>query len=267
MKYLIRPIVLRLFNLGDAADSMPAEDPAYFHFHDYTRPAREILPRQRKLRLRRKNSAASPTMRVETDIRPPTGLGSNITLYGGATAFQNGTLKITSPAAPGAEIRGSIQSSAGGVGGLKIGYTWPGFGSMGGDPASSSPELVEPSLAGDFFWSGYRYKAAGSGTTSSSGITGNYDGTLTADVNAFTFCVEPTVKFNLGAFRPYAGLGVGGTYVEASHAHVDGNVGIVGLGSASGGRDLTGSSNDLAFSAEAIAGAEFFLNKNWAPDV
>ena len=204
-----------------------------------------------------------PPMRAETDLRPAYGLGSSVTVYGGVVAFQDGTLKITSPAAPGAEIKGSTQSSLGGVGGFKAGFTWPSFAAIGGD-SLSNPGLVEPSIAGDFFWSGYKYKATGSGTTSSLGVTGTYDGTLTSNVNTYTFCVEPTVKFNLGAFRPYVGLGVGGTYIEASHAHVDGNVTILGLGSASGGQNLTGSSNDFDFSAEGLAGAEYFFDKHWA---
>src|ERR1035437_764615 len=95
------------------------------------------------------------------------------------------------------------------------------------------------------------------------GITGTYDGTLTADVNAFTFCAEPTVRFNLGASRLYMGLGVGGTYIEASHAHGEGNATIAGV-PLNGGLDLTGSSNDFDFSAEALAGVEFFFDKHWA---
>jgi opacity protein-like surface antigen len=212
------------------------------------------------------DDSSAPPMRVGTNLRPAYGIGTNVTIYGGVTAFQDGTLKITSPAAPGAEVKGSTQSTLGGVGGIKFGFTWPSFDAIGGDPESFSKpaDLIEPSIVGDFFWSGYRYKATGTGTTSSLGVTGSYDGTLKADVNSYTFCVEPTVRFNLGAFRPYIGFGVGGTYVDAGHAHVDGNVGILGLGTASGGQDLTGSSNDFDFSAEALAGAEYFFDKHWA---
>jgi len=208
-------------------------------------------------------------MRVETALRPNYGIGTSVTVYGGVSAFQNGTLKITSPGAPGApgaEIRNSTQSTLGGVGGIKMGFTWPSFDAIGENPETFSKhaDLIEPSIAADFFWTGFRYKATGSGTTSSGGVTGSYNDTLRSDVNAYTFCAEPTIRFNLGAFRPYIGLGVGGTYVDVDHAHVDGTVTIVGLGSASGGQDLTGSSNDFDFCAEGLAGAEYFFDKNWA---
>lgn len=276
MKYLIPLNLFGVLVLASFSAPVLANDNPYFQYKDYTKsssgdsssassPNASTSSDNSEPQSVKSDDTVRSSMRVETNLRPNYGIGSNVTIYGGITAFQDGTLKITSPAAPGAEVKGSTQSSLGGIGGIKFGFTWPSFAAIGGDPESfSNPGLIEPSIAGDFFWSGYRYKATGSGTTSSLGVTGTYSGTLTSDVNSYTFCVEPTVKFNLGAFRPYIGFGAGGTYIDTGHAHVDGNVTILGLGTASGGLDLTGSSNDFDFSAEALAGAEYFFDKHWA---
>jgi outer membrane protein with beta-barrel domain len=211
-------------------------------------------------------SPPPPPLRVETRLRSDYGIGSNITLYGGVTAFQEGTLKVTSPGAPGAEVRGDTHSIVGEVAGLKIGYTWASFAAIGArpeSPALTTPELIEPSVSMDFFWSGYRYTASGAGTTSSGGVTGNYNGTLRADVDTYTGCVEPSIKFNLGAFRPYLGFGVGGTYAEASRANVTGNASVLNL-TATGSQNLTGSSSDVDFTFEGLAGVEFFIARHWA---
>ncbi|MEJ0000031.1 MAG: hypothetical protein WDO13_13185 [Verrucomicrobiota bacterium] len=113
----------------------------------------------------------------------------------------------------------------------QLGFTWPSFDAIAGDRDKTyAPELVEPALAADFFWTGYRYKAQGSGsTTTNGGITASYDGDLKSDVNTYTFCVEPLFRFNLGAFRPYVGFGFGGTYIDGGHAHLDGNIQVAVL--------------------------------------
>ena len=147
-----------------------------------------------------------------------------------------------------------------------MGYTWSSFDAIASshDPAALlTPDLIEPSLAADFFWNKYRYKATGSGTTSSGGVTAGYDGDLRANVDTYTFCVEPTVRFNLGAFRPYIGFGVGGTYLDASHGQLDGNVTVLGT-TGTGRTYLTGSSDDVDFTAEGLAGVECFLDAHWA---
>jgi len=264
MKHLILLTFVAVLIFASFSERVLADNNPYFNYKDYPNSSNGDSSTPSDASPTPKTDSSTPSMRVATTLRPVYGIGSNITVYGGVTAFQDGTLKITSPAAPGAEVKGSTQSTVGGVGGIKMGFTWPSFAAIGSNPESfSNPGLIEPSIAGDFFWSGYRYKATGSGTTSSSGVTGSYNGTLTSDVNSYTFCVEPAVKFNLGSFRPYVGFGVGGTYTDVNHAHIQGNATVLGF-TATGGQDLTGSSHDFDFSAEALAGAEYFFDTHWA---
>jgi hypothetical protein len=204
-------------------------------------------------------------MRMEAQTRQPYGLGTSVSVYGGVVAFQDGTIKITSSTLPGAEFRDQTQSSLGGVAGIKVGYTWAGFEDMWRDHDAIDPnanEVVQPAIAADFFWSNFRYKASGNGNTNPFGINTNYNNTLTANIDTYTFCVEPMVKFNLGAFRPYVGIGIGGTYTDAGHAVLGGNAGGLNLNG-----NLVGSSDDLEFTAEALAGVEYFFDQHWALNV
>ncbi len=195
------------------------------------------------------STGTAPLFKTDSELRPGPPTGTSVTVYGGATAFQKGTLHITSPALPGFELNGRTKSSVGGAGGIKMGYTWPGFSAIGAAPtAARSADLLQPAVMTDFFWQGYHYRAADASF--------NSGGSLTADVDSFTFQVEPALKFNLGAVRPYIGFGLGGTYTTADHAHVQ----VPGLG----GLDLTGSSSDFDFSVSGIAGVEIFFAANWA---
>jgi hypothetical protein len=142
----------------------------------------------------------APDMQVHSDVRQPEATGLSVGIYGGVIAFQDGTLHITSPDAPGYQIDGNTQSKLGGVAGIRIEDTWQSFAAIGGDPAQAKPSVVMPAMGVDLFWAGYRYKATddtfGSGSS------------LTADINTFTFMYTPKLKFDLGAWRPYVGFGV-----------------------------------------------------------
>ena len=186
-------------------------------------------------------------LQVHSDIREPEATGLSVGLYGGAIAFQDGTLHITAPSY--SEIDGNTQSELGGVAGIRIEETWPSFSAIGGDPTQAKPSVIMPAMGIDLFWTGFRYKA--DDTTGS--LSG---GNLRADVNTCTFMYTPKLKFNLGAWRPYVGFGVGGTYVNA------GNVQLTGSNGSSVG--LTGSGDDVDFSAEALAGFEVFVDPHWS---
>jgi opacity protein-like surface antigen len=185
--------------------------------------------------------------RTSASLRGPDGTGMNIGLFGGAIAFQDGTLNITSGAVPGVQVNGDTKSRLGGVAGIRFGYTWPHFLN---DPNTNAtgPDFLMPAVEEEFFWTGYNYKA-----TDASFGTGS---SLTADVNTLNFMVDPKLKFRIGAFRPYIGFGVGATYVDVGNAKLN----IPGLGTG----QLTGSSDDIDFSVQGLAGCEVFVAHNWA---
>jgi opacity protein-like surface antigen len=182
--------------------------------------------------------------RTSTDLRVPDGTGMNVGLFGGAIAFQNGTLDVN---APGAHVHGTTESEVGGVAGVRFGYTWPHFF---GDPNSGAtgPDFLMPAVDEEFFWSGYDYKA----NSTSLGLRSS----LTTHLNTYNFMVDPKLKFKVGIFRPYIGYGIGASYLTTNDTRV--RVHGVGVG------ELSGSSDDVAFSIQALAGTEVFVAKNWA---
>jgi opacity protein-like surface antigen len=193
----------------------------------------------------------APTLKVTADIRQYA-VGPSIGVFGGATFAQNGNVTISSPDLPGFSTSVSTKNQLGGVAGIKGGYTWPGW-DMWNDSDEKPITYVNgdfavlPSIDYEFFWTGYKYKGQG-----------NLDGIgtqLTADVNAYVFSLDPTVKFQIGMFRPYIGVGLGGAYITADN----------GVASASGigSTNLIGSANDFCFAVQGLAGVEVFIAKNW----
>jgi opacity protein-like surface antigen len=177
------------------------------------------------------------------------GTGFGIGVYGGVTPAQNGDLDVSTPRLPGASLNLRTKDRTGGVAGIKVDYTWASFGALAdreNDPGT--PSILMPALAYDLFWTGLQYRA--SDATFGSG------GFLKADMDLITFQVEPMLKFRLGRFHPYVGIGVGGTYLTADNASVT----VPGLGTGA----LTGSSETVCFSMQGLVGAEFFVTDHWA---
>jgi opacity protein-like surface antigen len=193
----------------------------------------------------------APTLKMTADIRQYA-VGTSIGVFGGINFAQNGNVDISSSALPGFNTSVSEKNQLGGVAGFKVGYTWPGWDkwndsndkpitSVNGDFA------VLPSIDYEFFWTGYKFKGQGT-----------YDGIgtqLTAALNAYVFSLDPTIKFQIGMFRPYIGAGIGGAYITADH----GVASASGIGSA----NLVGSSDDFCFAVQGLAGVEMFVAKNW----
>jgi hypothetical protein len=287
-QYLSALIVLMVgsvfsFSSSSLADNSP------FRFQDFTQPTSQAAPPSPKgevepvsdVTVQTKTttvsndpkemaptpevqSAPAPEMRVETETREAYRLGTSLTLYGGATAFQSGgELHLSTPSIPGANLINQTKGSVGEVAGIKLGYTWGSFDDIASgrdaQELSHPPELIEPSLGIDFFWSGFRYKSSGSGSTSPFGVTTGYSDTMTANVDSYSFCLEPTIKFNLGNLRPYIGFGIGGTYSTFDHVTLSGNAGAVNLGN-----NFSGSSDDIDLTAEGLAGIEYFFAPHWA---
>jgi len=175
--------------------------------------------------------------------------GANVGIYGGATAFQNSSATLNSNVTVAGlpnSLTANQQSEVGGVGGLHVGYTWEQF-------IQNYPFLM-PALDGDFFWAGYTYKT----TSSTMGLSGS---SLSADANTYTFMVEPKLKFNLGKFRPYMGLGVGGTYINADNAHVNLSSPTTGLATS---QTFNKTIQAGAFSVAGLAGLEYFFDPRWS---
>ncbi len=188
-------------------------------------------------------TAPAPVFRTTARLRNE-GAGLNVGVYGGISPFQNGDVDITSPALPGTSLEETTKDRIGGVAGFKVGYTWASFGAMTGQTYATdeTPSWIMPSIDYDFFWTGLDYKASGA------------DSSFKADLDLATFALEPTLKFRLGRFHPYVGFGLGGTYVHAGNASL----------SVPGGTEGLGSSDTFDFSAEGIAGTEFFISQHWA---
>jgi hypothetical protein len=252
MKHLTLLIFCVFLILASFSECVLADDNPYFHYKDYPSPHgstdTSTGTQPDPASYNPKTDAAVP-YRTSTGLREPSTSGMSVGVYGGAIGFQDGTLHITSPSFPGAEIKGNTQSEFGGVAGLRIENTWQSFSEITGDRTKDAgPSLVMPAMGIDVFWTGYRYKAVDA--TFGSGSS------LQADINTVSFMYTSKLKFNLGAWRPYAGFGVGGTYVNA------GNVQITVPGLGSGG--LTGSGDNFDFSAQAMAGFEVFIDPHWS---
>ena len=177
--------------------------------------------------------------------------GFNTSIYGGVTALQDGSATLTASNAPTTVNPNSLtanqQSEVGGVGGIRTGYTFKNF-------TDDVPWLM-PAIDVDAFWAGYKYKTEAEATP----YTGSY---LSTDLNTYSLMVEPKVKMNLGKFRPYLGVGVGGAYIHADNSHVNLQSTLAGLGS-----ENTGYSKSLdagAVALEGLAGVEYFLARNWS---
>ena len=182
-------------------------------------------------------------MQVHTEVRDVPKTGLSVGIFGGVNAIQDGDFHLT---APGVSLNGTTKDNLGAVAGIHIENTWPSFAAIGStDPAE--PQLVMPAMGLDLFWMGNRYSAAdGAGNS------------LHADTDSFSFLYVPKVKFNLGIFRPYIGAGIGGTYTDAGNASIT---------TPGGTFNLTGSRDDLDFTAMGTAGAEIFVSDNIAFDL
>lgn len=198
-------------------------------------------------------SEPGPMYKTKAVLRPgefPVGVSAGI--FGGANIAQEGNLDITSPFAPGVTASLDTKNAIGGVAGIRAAYTWAGLSGFDGLPPAGVDGSFRwlPSIQGEFFWTGYKYKAQ----QNFSGV----NTTFTSDVNTYVLSLDPIMRFQVGAFRPYAGFGIGGAYITADSARVDAS----GFG-LSAGTDLTGSSDCFAFAVQALAGCEYFFAQNW----
>ncbi len=118
-------------------------------------------------------------------------------------------------------------------GGIKIGYVF-GQGT------------VRFALEEDMFYNGWQTGAdsvltvGGVTTTSSSSIT----------VNTGAFMTNGLVKFGNGKFQPYIGFGIGAYYGESA----GGNIGPF--------TNLSGGASHADFAWQAIAGADYYMNRS-----
>jgi opacity protein-like surface antigen len=181
---------------------------------------------------------------VHANVRDLNGVGLSAGVYGGITAFQDGGLKITES---GSQAHANTKSVLGETAGVRITNVWPNLNSITGDQTTAAPGIVLPAMAFDVFWTHYNYKANGTGSFSSS----SFDSHL----NTITAAYMPELKFNLGSVRPYIGVGVGATYLNSGRQKIETPVGTT---------TLNGTSSDWDFSAQGVAGVEFFLDPRWA---
>lgn len=190
--------------------------------------------------------------KVSTDVRQYD-VGMHVELFGGANITQSGNVNISSPQLPDLDNTLSTKGQAGGVAGVKIGYTFAGWGGQCADTnanlitAVNGDFRVLPAIDYEMFWTGYEYK--GQGTLDGSQTQ------LTTNLNAYTFSLDPLLKFQVGMFRPYLGAGVGGSYITTNNGTASAN----GLGFS----HSTGDTSDFCFSVQGLAGVEIFLARDW----
>jgi len=195
-----------------------------------------------------------PTFRVEDVETRKSPSGLNIALFGGATVDQStdAAEDINPTFGPGIpEFDYNPKSKIGGLGGIKIGYTW--------DPALN-PNYVDegavklmPAIEAEAFYLGYQP----SGSVNTSALVPGSSGSAKSDIDSAIFSVNGLMKFEIGIFRPYIGAGVGGAYMSASKAafNISGPVPVNFNG---------GNAEEFVLAAQAIAGLEITLTQNWA---
>ncbi|MFQ3670747.1 MAG: hypothetical protein SNJ84_04755 [Verrucomicrobiia bacterium] len=185
---------------------------------------------------------------------PATGIYAGA--FGGASLSQvsGGENVNLNPFFPGAglpnfpyDMGGSIQPLAG----IKLGHTWdmsqvPGYA---GDP--SAPKFL-PTIEFESFYLGFRGK----------GNLSIPPGVVSPGLNARTrfdsavFSLNGLMKFDFGQFRPYAGAGIGGAYLQSDNSRLTGNVGGVPV-------VLRGSADDWVLTTQGIAGCEVMVAERW----
>lgn len=195
-----------------------------------------------------------PTFRVE-DLetrRSPSGL--NVAIFGGATVDQatEGDMDVNPTFGGGIpSFPYDTKSKVGGVGGIKIGYTW--------DPELNANYVDEggvklmPAIEAEAFYLGY--SPDGNVNVSGALVPAGTSARAQSDMDSAIFSINGLMKFEIGHFRPYIGFGVGGAYLSASNASLT----IDTVGTLNGGN-----ANDFVFAAQAIGGLEVTLTNNWA---
>ncbi len=198
----------------------------------------------------------APQFRFD-DVAPRTpAIGLYAGAFGGASLAQvSGNERVDlNPGFPGAglptfpyNLGDSIQPMAG----IKLGYTWdmsqvPGYA---GDP--SAPKFL-PTIEFESFYLGFQ----GSGNLNipagvvSPGLNGR------TRFDSAVFSVNGLMKFDLGHFRPYAGAGIGGAYLQSDNSRLTGNVNGVPV-------VLQGSADDWVLTTQGIAGMEVMVAQQW----
>ncbi|GAB4241881.1 MAG: hypothetical protein OHK005_05350 [Candidatus Methylacidiphilales bacterium] len=140
------------------------------------------------------------------------------------------------------DMGGSVQPLAG----IKLGYTWdmsqvPGYA---GDP--SAPKFL-PTIEFESFYLGFK----GSGNlTPPVGVNGR------TRFDSAVFSLNGLMKFDFGQFRPYAGAGIGGAYLQSDNSRITVNPG-------GGPLVLRGSADDWVLTTQGIAGCELMVAEQW----
>lgn len=188
-----------------------------------------------------------PTFRVE-DLEPrksPSGL--NVAIFGGASIAQEEDASIGS--GPVANQTYHPKDVIGGVGGIKIGYTW--------DPALNSNYVDEggvklmPAIEAEAFYLGW--DTDGSVNAAPGGFPAGTRASTTID--AAVFSINGLMKFEIfERFRPYIGMGIGFAYLNSSNGSL--TAPPAGLSNAD--------DTDVVLAAQGIAGLEVCLTENWA---
>lgn len=185
-----------------------------------------------------------PTFRVE-DLEPrksPSGL--NVAIFGGASVNQVEEASIAS--GPVANQTYHPKDVIGGVGGIKIGYTW--------DPALNAGYVDEggvklmPAIEAEAFYLGWD-------TDGNVNAAGGFPAGTRAKttIDSAVFSVNGLMKFEIDRFRPYIGMGIGFAYLDSSNGSLS-----TPPTAFSGAGDT-----DVVLAAQGIAGLEICLVDNW----
>lgn len=176
-----------------------------------------------------------------SDLKPRTHTGSTyIGIFGGGNVFQHAfNDDVTSGG-----LNGSFdhESSAGGVGGMEIGYQWPTryIGTYG----DNGQWGLIPAIEAEAFYTGFGLDDGRR--------FGGANNIADYEMDTFVFTVNGMLKFDLGTFRPFLSAGVGGAYVNAN------------LDMRRGGTQVVNDdAEDFVLAFQAGAGVDVKLAKEW----
>ncbi|MDR1304334.1 MAG: outer membrane beta-barrel protein [Verrucomicrobiales bacterium] len=192
-----------------------------------------------------KSVAPADAPAFRSDAAPRQEKENYVALWGGINVLQDGDFRAKDSLGLGIDEKLSLKNQFGYAAGVKVGHTWD---LTTGDNAADQSMRLQFSLEGEFIYTTADTKMKWSG----------YD-VLDGKMDIYALTVNPILRFDLGTFRPYVGVGVGGALIneKANNFGVWSNppYNIVSDHS-------TNSTVVLAF--QGIAGTDIVLNDSWS---
>ena len=198
--------------------------------------------------------------------------GAEVAVFGGIDFSQFGDFKETASGGVGATAARSswwpaTRNHIGTVLGLKLGYTWPGWGEGPGFSRNAPAEVDEdwkprllPSIEYEFLYVDHTYEGKGPMFMTGTGTRAVDETDMTANMKQYIFTVNPVLRAQIWRLRPYFGMGVGGAVVQMSNAHVA--LAFPETGSLSNVTNTPKDRTDVCLAAQVELGTDIFITKS-----